>query len=545
MLFNSYEFIFLFLPITLIGFILVLRANSRKLTLVFLAAISLFFYAWWNYYYLILIVISLVVNYSIGKNLQKVETAKINKGVLLAVGVIFNLGLLSYYKYSGFAVSIFNDLTNSNIHWAKIALPLGISFFTFQQLTYLVDSKAKRVKHSDFVDYIVFVTFFPQLIAGPIVHHKEMMPQFRAIDLYVKADNMNVGLMLFVIGLFSKCILADSIAAYVNPIFDKATKMEAITFLESWIAGAGFTLQIYFDFAGYSGMALGAARFFGIVLPMNFNSPLKAPNIIDFWNRWHITLTRFLTSYLFTPMSIRATRKSLSRKSRTKQPEPLKEYLTCLAAPTLITMFLSGLWHGAGYQYLVWGLLHGLYLTVNHGWKTFVVRNLSNKERYQKLSRPIGVAITLFSVFFAMIFFRANNLDVAISMAESMLGFNGVTIPEGIFVHLGPARGVLESWGIYPDTSSGSLIAYGSLYCLCFLFIALFFPNSLDFMSRYMPTIDYSKKTNDFNSLLFKNNFTRTMVWEPNIYWAIICGFGLAIGIMSLQSLSVFLYWQF
>ena len=544
MLFNSYEFILLFLPITYLGYIAVLRTSSKKLTLAFLGVASLLFYGWWNPYYLILIIISLVVNYSLGIQLQNTNSGTLKKNFLLFVGVLVNLGFLGYYKYSGFAVAIFNDLTNLNIHWTNLVLPLGISFFTFQQLTFLVDSAAKRVKHSGFLQYLVFVTFFPQLIAGPIVHHKEMMPQFQNMDLDVKVDNLNVGMMLFVMGLFSKCILADSIAVYVTPIFDKAT-MSEVSFLESWIAGVGFTLQIYFDFAGYSTMALGAARFFGIVLPMNFNSPLKASNIIDFWNRWHITLTRFLTSYLFTPMSINATRKSLARMRKTKQPKPVREFLASLAGPTLVTMFLSGLWHGAGYQYLVWGVLHGFYLTVNHGWRMFVVKKIKDKERYYKLFRPMGVSITLLSVFFAMIFFRAVDLEVAMSMLRSMLGGNGITIPEGIFVHLGPFKDIVVGLGVSPDSTSGSLITYGVVYCVSLLFIALYFPNSLDIMAKFKPAIDYSTKINAQNHLLFNNKISRAMVWEPNIFWAILCGTGLAVGIMSLQSLSVFLYWQF
>jgi len=544
MLFNSYEFILVFLPFTVVVFTLLSRLDSRRHSLGFLAFVSLFFYGWWNPSYLILISISLVVNYALGVFLQSEQTKKHWKTLLLILGVALNLGLLSYYKYGGFIVQIVNDIGNNNIQWTNIILPLAISFFTFQQITYLIDSAANRVKHSDFVEYIVFVAFFPQLIAGPIVHHKEMMPQFRTIELNVSKENLQVGLTLFIIGLLKKVILADSISDYVAPIYDDAAD-GTVTFFQAWIAGVGFTLQIYFDFAGYSDMALGAARMFGIVLPMNFNSPLKASNIIDFWSRWHITLTRFLTDYIFTPLSIKATRKTILRKEKQSSSTNSAGFITCLAIPTLVTMFLSGLWHGAGYQFLVWGLLHGLFLVTNHGWRMMLPYFISDKKKYERLFRPVGLITTLVSVFSAMIFFRADNLTIATGMIASMFGLNGITIPEGVFVHLGPFADLLLNIGVGTDYTAGSQLTYGTLYCIALLLLAIILPNSLDMMRNYNPALNYSLKRNERDELFFNNKLTSLLIWRPGRVWAVICGAGFAVGLMSLQKLSVFLYWQF
>ena len=419
-----------FLPITVAVFAVLSRFDTRLHSLGFLVFASLFYYGWWNPSYLVLISASIIVNYLVGSVLQRNGLSGNWKYLLLLSGVLLNISLLGYYKYGGFVTEIYNGLSGKDLVWGHVALPLAISFFTFQQIAYLVDSAAGRVERSGFLEYVVFVTFFPQLIAGPIVHHKEMMPQFKSVSLSVNRENLRIGISLFAIGLFKKTILADSISDFVIPIYDESSA-ETISFLQAWIAGVGFTLQIYFDFSGYSDMALGAARMFGIVLPVNFNSPLKASNIIDFWNRWHITLTRFLTAYIFTPLAIRATRNITLRKSGHNPAGRVREFLSALALPTLFTMFVSGVWHGAGYQFVVWGSLHGVYLVINHSWRMLLAVFLVDRKRYERIFRPVGVALTLVSVCFAMLFFRADNLQTGIRMAASMAGFNGISIPEG------------------------------------------------------------------------------------------------------------------
>jgi len=539
MLFNSYEFILFFLPITVAAFFILSRFGSSRQSLAFLAFASLFFYGWWNPSYLILIGLSLITNFGLGTFLQQDNLTKIRKYLFLTTGLVFNLVLLGYYKYGGFILDIYNTLYDKDYVWSNVILPLAISFFTFQQIAYLIDSAAGRVKHVNFLEYIVFVTFFPQLIAGPIVHHKEMMPQFKSISLSINRENLQVGTALFAIGLFKKAILADSIAEYVSPVYDEATH-NSITFLQAWIAGVGFTLQIYFDFSGYSDMALGAARMFGIVLPMNFNSPLKASNIIDFWSRWHITLTRFLTAYIFNPLALKATRRVMTRKSN-----KLTEFLLTLAAPIIVTMFISGIWHGAGYQFIMWGCLHGGYLVINHGWRMLLPLFVTDKKRYERMFRPFAVLLTLFSVFIAMLFFRADSIDVGYNMALSMLGMNGISLPEGIYVHLGGLQESLSNLGVAVDATAGSDITFGIIYCVVLLIIALFFPNSLDILHDRKPALAIPDNRGTKFDWLYNNKLTGIMVWQPTRVWGITIGLALAIGIMSLQGVSVFLYWQF
>lgn len=544
MLFNSYEFIFAFLPLTVAIFFFLSRFDSQKHSLWFLMAASLFFYGWWNPAYLILITTSLIVNFTLGTLIQKNNNAKRSQWILLLIGMIFNVGLLSYYKYGAFLVNIFNDIFNGDVSWTNAILPLAISFFTFQQIAFLVDCTSGRIKQANFLNYTLFVTFFPQLIAGPIVHHREMMPQFNKIQLSDNRKNLTIGLTIFAFGLFKKVILADSISEYVSPIYAEAAVGD-ITFIQTWIAGVGFTLQIYFDFSGYSDMALGAARMFGIILPMNFNSPLKATNIIDFWARWHMTLTRFLTAYIFTPLAIKATRKIAQKKLEKKSVHKTSVFLSTLAIPTIVTMFASGIWHGAGYQFIVWGTLHGCYLVINQIWRKILPVFVSDKNRYEKIAKPAGLVITLFLVCFTMLFFRADNLDTGYRMAITMLGFNGISLPEGIFVQLGALKEVLLSLGVTIDSTAGSKIVFGSLLCFSLLFIALFFPNSLDIMRNYKPALGYSEVKSGVFDLILSNRIVNIMILKINSVWGAIIGVLLAVAIMSMQQASEFLYWQF
>lgn len=301
MLFNSEIFIFLFLPVT---FFIYFYLNSKRLTEAskgFLVVSSLFFYSWWNIIYLPLILISMVFNYVLGTSLSKeTQHKKISRKQILIVGVLGNLSLLGYFKYSDFFIENFNLVLSTDIPLLHLALPLAISFFTFQQIAYLVDSYRGETKEYDFLNYSLFVTFFPQLIAGPIVHHKEMMPQFAQAKNKVKNyTNIALGLFIFSIGLFKKVVIADSFAVWATAGFDKA---EMLTFFEAWFTSFSYTFQLYFDFSGYTDMAIGIALLFNIKLPINFNSPYKATNIQDFWRRWHITLSRFLRDYIYIPL---------------------------------------------------------------------------------------------------------------------------------------------------------------------------------------------------------------------------------------------------
>ncbi|MEH6570057.1 MAG: MBOAT family O-acyltransferase, partial [Halioglobus sp.] len=343
MLFNSTEYLFLFLPVVLVVFLLLSRGNSTEGQISWLILASLYFYGSWNPVYLLLILSSIVVNFLVGRKLAATQPSGRHKWLLF--GMFFNLGLLGYFKYAGFFVDSLNTFGNWLIPVPEITLPLAISFFTFQQIAYLVDVSRNKCQEYLFRHYALFVLFFPQLIAGPIVHHKEIMPQFTFLrpSKELRTD-LSVGLTIIVIGLFKKVVMADSLAEISNPIYDAAAQGQAINTLDAWIATLGFSFQIYFDFSGYSDIAIGSARLFGIKLPENFRSPYKARSAIDIWNRWHITLSRFLKDYLY--IALGGNRHGTVRRYRN----------------LFMTMLLGGLWHGAAWTYVIWGGLHGLFL---------------------------------------------------------------------------------------------------------------------------------------------------------------------------------------
>ena len=408
MLFNSYEFILLFLPVTLAVYFVL---NKKRLTVgsnAWLLFASLFFYCWWNPAYLPLILISILFNYTIG-NLIAVpdETAKSVKAVvsrksLFIFGVIVNLLFLGFYKYTDFLVANINWALKAGLPQPHITLPLGISFFTITQIAFLVDSYEGLVTERKFLNYALFVSFFPHLLAGPILHHKEMMPQFdRPRNKVVNYRNLCLGLFLFFIGLFKKVIIADDLVGSVKAAFDVAP---SLTLLEAWMASLSYTFQLYCDFSGYTDMAIGIGLMFNIRLPENFNSPYKAANIIDFWKRWHITLSNFITTYLYTPIL-----RSFSRIT----------FVNSLIA-ILIAMFISGVWHGAGWTFIIWGTLHGLALVMNHVW------------RKAKLKMPLLLAwlITFNFVNMSFVFFRARSVSQALKVVKGMLGLGGMAVPE-------------------------------------------------------------------------------------------------------------------
>jgi len=397
MLFSSFEFIFLFLPIT---FFIYFYLNKKRLSVIakiFLVVSSLFFYAYWNVAYLLLILISMIFNYSIGLMLNK---NNINKKLTLIFGITANLALLGYFKYADFLIDNINFALNTQIANLNLLLPLAISFFTFQQIAYLVDTarneRERESKNENFLDYCLFVTFFPQLIAGPIVHHKEMMPQFANIqNKIMNYKNIAIGLFIFSIGLFKKVVIADTFAAWATNGFDKA---QILTLFEAWGASLSYTFQLYFDFSGYCDMAIGAALLFNIKLPINFNSPYKALDIQDFWRRWHITLGRFLKDYVYIPLGG-------NRKGK------LRTYANLMA-----TFIIGGIWHGAGWTFVFWGFLHGVALVIHRIWS----------ELGFKMNKILAWFITFNFINFTWIFFRAKEWDDAIKVLKGMIGMNGV-----------------------------------------------------------------------------------------------------------------------
>ncbi|MBW8191637.1 MBOAT family protein [Neiella marina] len=393
MLFPSVEFIFVFLPLTLL--FIWLGTKSGKVSLVnCLLFTSLIFYVLPNLEHAYIIVGSILVNYFLSSKIQSGSDTTSFR--LMWLGIIFNLAIITYFKYMYFFGGIYNGLTGNDISFDKLVLPVGISFYTFQQIAYLVDSYKYRDAQYKLNEYSLFVCFFPQLIAGPIVHHKEIMPQIsNLLNRKIDPHLISIGVIFFIIGLFKKILLADNFALIANPIFT-AAEPESIDTLTAWIGALAYTFQLYFDFSAYSEMAIGLGLILGIKLPVNFNSPYKAANIIDFWRRWHMTLSRFLRDYLY--IALGGNRKGESRR-----------YINLM-----LTMLIGGLWHGAGWGFIIWGGLHGFYLLVNHAMQHYLPG--------VRLHRMVGVILTFLAVVFAWVYFRAEELSTANTIVLSMLG---------------------------------------------------------------------------------------------------------------------------
>lgn len=416
MLFNSYVFIFVFLPITVLGYYAFRHYLDQRPALAWLLLCSLVFYGAWDWRYVILISCSILLNFYCGFALSRAHdraTVSSNK-MILAAGILVNLAALGYYKYLNFFVDNLNLLADSDFFVAKILLPIGISFFTFQQIAFLVDCYRGQAKDYSFINYAVFVTFFPQLIAGPIVHHKEMMPQFNAgtadRDL---SSHVACGIVIFSFGLFKKIAIADEMAKMASPVFAAADGGGTVTFLDAWFGTLGYSFQIYFDFSGYSDMAIGLALLFGVRLPINFSSPYKATSIIEFWQSWHITLSRFLRDYVYIPLGGNRNGK-------------LQRYRNLL-----LTMVIGGVWHGAGWNFMIWGGFHGSILAINHLWRS--LKGPGAQSRTHSLISTWAARLATFTlVALAWIFFRAETTSGALEILKGALGLNGISMdPAG------------------------------------------------------------------------------------------------------------------
>jgi alginate O-acetyltransferase complex protein AlgI len=453
MIFSSFEFIFLFLPLT---FCIYFYLNKKKLTTLAtgsLAFASLFFYSWWNIIYLPLILFSVIINFAFSLLITR---STLYKQILLIFGLLFNILLLCYFKYSDFFLQNVNFVFDTNYSLLRLTLPLAISFFTFQQIAFLVDSfKGYVVKHT-FLNYIVFVTFFPQLIAGPIVHHKEMMPQFTTKrNKFINYKNVYLGVFIFSIGLFKKVVIADTFSIWASNGFDV---LDELSLIEAWITSLSYTFQLYFDFSGYTDMAIGAALLFNINLPLNFNSPYKATNIRDFWQRWHITLSRFLRDYVYIPMG-------------GNKKGSFKMYCNLLT-----TFLLGGLWHGAGWTFILWGALHAFAIIFHRVWCNTRV----------KLNRLVAWFVTFNFINISWIFFRAEEWEDATKVLKGMFGFSGVVLPS-IFNNMSFLQvNETEIGEVFANFNSDTEI---TLWLLIAFFMCLFFKNSNQIASFSRPNI--------------------------------------------------------
>jgi D-alanyl-lipoteichoic acid acyltransferase DltB (MBOAT superfamily) len=475
MLFNSPSFIFAFLPAVLAGFFVLGRYGSHRLAILWLGFASLVFYGFDNpKLQLPLILASIAFNFVVGRAL-----ARSGPRALLVTGVVGNLLLLGFFKYAGLLLGTIADLTGLALPDPHIPLPIGISFYTFTQIAFLVDVYRGVAKEYASSKYLLFVTFFPHLIAGPILHHRETIPQFDRNEIFKpQSDRIALGLGWFTLGLFKKVMLADNIAPFSDAVFNAAAEGAAIGFADAWIGTLSYTLQIYFDFSGYSDMAIGLALLFGITFPLNFNSPYKSRSLIDFWRRWHMTLSRFLRDYLYVPLG--GNRRG-----------PLRRYVNLLA-----TMVIGGLWHGASWNFAVWGAIHGAGLAVNHLW-----RSVAGKRAIM-LPAGVGLVLTLFVVVLAWVPFRANTFAAAVVVWKAMLW------PADAFA------------AVSQITALPWIVALGAL--------ALFAPNTQEIMSHPWETKRAS------------------VTWAPRPAWAIALGclFGIAVaGTFGRE--SVFLYFRF
>lgn len=495
MLFNSHVFIVLFLPITLIVFFGLARLHLTLAAMIWLAVTSLFFYAYWNVAYLPLLLISILANFFMGSFISRAGDESKKAQLLLVSGILINLGFIGYYKYAGFLAQSINGFLNTDLPVPNIVLPLGISFYTFTQIAYLVDAYRGETKKYGVLEYSLFVSFFPQLIAGPILRHDELIPQFWQKRKFIFSDrNFARGLTLFTLGLSKKMLIADRLSPWVAEVFNHASE---VSFLEAWVGALCYTLQLYFDFSGYSDMAIGLGWMFNIELPVNFNSPYKAISISDFWRRWHITLSNFLRDYLYIPLG--GNRKGELRRNLN----------------LMITMFLGGLWHGAGWTFVVWGGLHGLYLVIDRQWQRLHI----------KLPWFLAWFITFFAVVMSWILFRSTSFQDAAFMIEAATGMKGIVLPGklgSILSWLTPlgvefkGQEVLSALPYLPGTDATTLgINLGTIIGL--LAVAIWCPNTQEIMDKF----------------------------QPRWWWAVGAGTIICVCLLSLNQVSEFLYFQF
>ena len=495
----------LFLPLVLMGFYLLAKLGNLRVVLIWLILSSLFFHGYWKASYTWLFVVSIVVNYFFGIScLPSASGAKRwRHKVAVVAGVVFNLGLLAYFKYAVFLSDIIWKFTDNFFHVREIVLPLAISFYTFQQIAFLVDTYRGHCPRYSFLQYSSYLAFFPHLIAGPIVRHNNLINQLHSKTMLdLKSENMLSGIAIIMIGLFKKVVLADGAATFVTPIFSAAGNGVQIGFAEGWIAAILFSFVIYFDFSGYSDIAIGLARLFNIRFPENFASPYKAKNIVEFWRRWHITLSVFLREYLYIPLG--GNRKGA-----------LRRYFNLM-----LTMLLGGLWHGAGLNFIIWGGLHGLYLISAHAWRHLCQRIYGQYNPNSNWSIVAGRTVTYLAVVVAWVIFRATTLNQAGIILSAMAGLNGF----GDYVEL-------------PSGWLGNPVMSWAGFCVVLLAIANFLPNTQQFMRLFRPVLK--------SEVRVEKGFASRLVWKLN--FPSVC-FVAALGVYAMTQMDrvqSFIYFRF
>jgi D-alanyl-lipoteichoic acid acyltransferase DltB (MBOAT superfamily) len=511
MLFNSLPFLFVFLPVVLIGFLLV-GLLGRIAALGWLAAASLVFYAYWNKAFLLLLLGSIVFNFLCAQAIARTVNRTGWQQVFLWAGLAGNLALLCYFKYWFPLLNSLGSLAHPQLYFGSVILPLGISFFTLTQIAYLVDLHEGEANLLTLIEHLFFVGFFPHLIAGPILHHREFMPQVaKGRTLRLHWEDLAVGFTWFVIGLFKKVVIADQIAPGADSLFASPAGQPLF---KVWCGVLSYAVQLYFDFSGYSDMAIGLARMFSLRFPMNFNSPYKAKSIIEFWQRWHMTLTNFLMLYIYNPIALSINRRRLAAgcaigRKAVVTPEG---FLRIIALPTLVTMVIAGVWHGAGRQFLAFGLLHGVFICINHAWRTFAPK-WGPASSSAWLGSAASVLTTFLAVMSAQVFFRADSIEDALAVLRGAIGLNGI----GMFPHAGAE---LFHW-----------VALGLLFAAIW-----WFPNTQEILSQ---------SANEETAEIGKPRSLSSLRWQPTWVWTLAIGGAFFISLVLLKPASRFLYFQF
>jgi D-alanyl-lipoteichoic acid acyltransferase DltB (MBOAT superfamily) len=487
--FNSYPY-FVFLAVAVLGFRL-LEKNALTGRRVFLLLASYAFYAWWRADFLALLCGSTLVNYAIGREIEQRRTRQKDRRPLLITGLVFNLGLIATFKYDTLFVGTADTLLGLGLPIPHFFLPLAISFFTFEQISYLVDADAGKTHGYTLLDYALFVAYFPHLIAGPIVRHNDLIPQFR--QTRTGNDDLATGITLFTIGLAKKSLIADNLSPFADAIFNAAGRGTHLGPTDAWLGTLFFAFQIYFDFSAYSDMALGSSVMLGIRLPVNFHSPYKSASIIEFWRRWHISLSAFLRDYLYIPLGG-------NRRGRTRR------YLNLF-----ITMLLGGLWHGANWTFMLWGGLHGLYLSINHAFR-HATKGMTAPSAWRLPLHVASVALTFGATTLAWIVFRAPDLAAARNVAGGLVG-------------LGHSAVVSFS----PLAATTLLLLFALVWCM---------PNSMELMWRYRPALPSPYANQPVEP-------AQKLSWRPSPLNAAAYGLLCIIAVLALSNLKPFIYFQF
>jgi D-alanyl-lipoteichoic acid acyltransferase DltB (MBOAT superfamily) len=511
MIFSSIAFLVYFLPAALLGFAICSKFG-RAPTLIWLSLISLIFYAVWKPIFVVVLLGSIVMNF-VCSRLIAAASDPAGKKRWMVIGIVANLGALCYFKYLHALFQWLISLGAGVPDLGAVILPLGISFFTFTQIAYLVDLAQDEAEPQDIISYTLFVTFFPHLIAGPILHYGEMMPQFGAErKLRFHSRDVAIGFTWFVMGLAKKVLIADAIAPIAATAYATPTELTAVA---AWTGVLAYSLQLYFDFSGYSDMALGLARMFSIRFPFNFDSPYKARNILDYWQRWHMTLTRYVALYLYNPMSLAINRRRMAagKKVSAKAQKTLEGFLSMVVLPTVVTMFIVGVWHGAGSQFMIFGLLQGTYFCICHAWRMFGPKSKDKDAKDSPFTVMWTWVVTYVAVLVGQVFFRSASTEDALEMLQSLVGKHGIGT-DAIVVRYAVAAAF-----IYP-----------------FLWFA---PNTQEVLGE-TPPVHGKEAPKKAKPLRF-----RPAQWQPNIAWAVAMGVVLVLVMIGLQDTAAFLYFQF